>query len=173
MNNKIWLIREDVVKILGDSDIRRIKLDETTWVDKDGSLIIPDILLKNTKPPYAYNNFLQSNEGEFNYKQELSSVIENLVRKPILFSKESNIVGIGILTGFSTELAELNGIRLSFKNTEITVRNGKLFDFKWSPSVSTEHWTEIRELSTEEFEEIKTKLLNYYKKPFRVKYEID
>ena len=167
----MWLIKENIVKVLGDSDIGRIKLDETTWVNNDGNLIIPDILLKNTKPTYAYNIFLQSNEGKFNYKQELSSVMENLVGKPILFSKEGNIIGIGILTG--SGFSEIDGIRLSFKNTEITVRNGKLFDFKWSPSVSTEHWTEIRELSMEEFEELKTKLLNYYKKPFRIKYEID
>ena len=90
-----------------------------------------------------------------------------------IFSKENNIIGIGILAGFSTELAETNGIQLNFEYTEIMVRNGKLFHFSYSRSVSTEHWTEIRELSMEEFEEIKTKLLNYYRKPFRVKYEID
>ena len=171
--NKTWLIKENIVKVLGNSDIRRIKLDETTWVDKDGSLIIPNVLLK-PKPIYRDDVFLQLEIERFKkYRQEISSEMENLLGKPILFSKENNIIGIGILTGFSAEFAEINGIRLSFKNTEITVRNGKLFDFKWSPSVSTEHWTEIRELSMEEFEEIKTKLLNYDKKPFRVKYEID
>ena len=170
--NKIWLIKENIVKVLGNSDISRIKLDETTWVDKDGSLIIPNVLLK-PQPKSNYDVFLRPEIERIKYGQELSSAMENLLGKPILFSKESNIVGIGILTGFSTKHAEIDGIRLSFKNTEITVRNGKLFDFKWSPSVSTEHWTEIRELSTEEFEEIKTKLLNYNKKPFRVKYEID
>lgn len=162
----MWLIKENIVKVLGDSNIGRIKLDETTWVDNDGNLMIPDILLKNTRLRYAEEKFN-------NYKQELSLVMEELLGKPILFSKENNIIGIGILTGFSAKFAEINGIGLSFKNTEITVRNGKLFDFKWSPSESTEHWTEIRELSMEEFEEIKTKLLNYYKKPFRIKYEID
>lgn len=169
--NKIWLIKENIVKVFGDSDIGRIKLDETTWVDNNGNLIIPDILLRNTKPTYAYNIFLQSNEGKFNYKQELSSVMENLVGKPILFSKESNIIGIGILTG--SGFSETNGIQLRFEYTEITVRNEKLFHFSYSRSVSTEHWTEIRELSMEEYEKIKTKLLNYYRKPFRIKYEID
>lgn len=164
--NKIWLIKENIVKVLGYSDIIRTKLDETTWIDKDGNLLIPNVLLKSRV-------FLQPEIERFKYGQELSSAMENLLGKPILFSKESNIVGIGILTGFSTELAEINGIQLRFEKTEITVRNGKLFRFKWSPSVSTEHWTEIRELSTEEYEEIKTKLLNYYRKPFRVKYEID
>ena len=51
MNNKIWLIREDVIKILGNSDISREKLDETTWVDNEGNLIIPNVLLK-PKPIY-------------------------------------------------------------------------------------------------------------------------
>lgn len=171
--NKTWLINENIVKILGDSDIGRIKLDETTWVDDNGNLMIPNVLLK-PKPRYGDNVFLRLEVERFKkYRQEISSEMENLLGKPILFSKESNIIGIGILTGFSAEFAEINGIRLSFKNTEITVRNGKLFNFEWSPSVSTEHWTEIRELSTEEFEKLKTKLLNHYKKPFRIKYEID
>ena len=170
--NKTWLIKENIVKVLGDSDISRIKLDETTWVDNDGNLIIPDILLGNTnRSKYLYDVSLQSNEEKLNYRQELSSVMENLLGKPILFSKESNIIGIGILTG--SEFCEIDGIQLSFEYTEITVRNGKLFHFSYLRSVSTEHWTEIRELSVEEYEEIKTKLLNYYRKPFRIKYEID
>ena len=168
----MWLIKENIVKVLGDGNISRMKLDETTWFDNNGNLMVPDILLK-PKPTSEYDVFLRPEIERFIYAQELSSVMENLLGKPILFSKESNIIGVGILTGFSTELAETNGIQLRFKNTEITVRNGKLFNFEWSPSVSTEHWTEIRELSTEEYEEIKTKLLNYYRKPFRIKYEID
>lgn len=170
--NKTWLIKENIVKVLGDSDISRIKLDETTWVDSEGNLIIPNALLK-PRPRSEYDVFLRPEIERFKYRQEISSDMENLLGKPILFSKESNIIGIGILTGFSAKFAETNGIQLSFKNTEITVRNGKLFNFNWSPSVSTEHWTEIRELSMEEFHEIKTKLLNYYNKPFRIKYEID
>lgn len=168
--NKIWLIKENVVKVLGDSYISRTKLDETTWVDNDGNLIIPNVLLK-PKPRSAYDVFLRPER--FKYLSSLSSDMENLLGKPILFSKESNIIGIGILTGFSAELAETNGIRLEFEYTEIIVRNGKLFYFSHSRSVSTEHWTEIRELSMEEFEGIKSKLLDYYHKPFRVKYEID
>lgn len=168
----MWLIKENIVKVLGDSNISRIKLDETTWVDNDGNLIIPNNLLK-PKPRSTYDVFLRPETERFKYRQELSLDMEELLGKPILFSKESNIIGIGILTGFSTELAETNGIQLSFEYTEITVRNGKLFHFSYSRSVSTEHWTEIRELSMEEFEEIKTKLLNYYRKPFRIKYEID
>ena len=170
--NKTWLIKENIVKVLGNSDIRRTKLDETTWVDNDGNLMIPNVLLK-PKPRSEYDVFLQPVIERFKYRQELSLGMENLLGKPILFSKESNIVGIGILTGFSTEFAETNGIQLRFEYTEITVRDGKLFHFSYSRSVSTEHWTEIRELSMEEYEEIKTKLLNYYRKPFRIKYEID
>lgn len=171
--NKIWLIKENIVRVFGNNDISRIKLDETTWVDNDGNLMIPDILLKNTnRPTYSYYDvFLPLKEKEENYKQELSSALENLHGKPILFSKENNIIGIGILTG--SGFSETNGIQLRFEYTEITVRNGKLFHFSYSRSVSTEHWTEIRELSMEEYEKIKTKLLNYYRKPFRIKYEID
>ncbi len=169
--NKIWLIKENVVKILGDSDISRTKLDETTWVDNDGNLIIPNILLK-PKLRNEYDVFLRPERFK-KYRQEISSEMENLLGKPILFSKENDIIGIGILTGFSAEFAEINGIRLCFEYTEIMVRNGKLFHFSYSRSVSTEHWTEIRELSMEEYEEIKTKLLNYYRKPFRIKYEVD
>ena len=168
----MWLIKENIVKVLGDNDISRMKLDETTWFDNDGTLMTPDILLK-PKPRSEYDVFLRPEIERFKYKQELSSVMKELLGKPILFSKENNIIGIGILTGFSTELAETNGIQLGFEYTEIMVRNRKLFHFSWSPSVSTEHWTEIRELSVEEYEEIKTKLLNYYRKPFRIKYEID
>lgn len=168
----MWLIKENIVKVLGNSDISRTKLDETTWVDNDGNLMIPDILLK-PKPRNEYDVFLRPEIERFKYGQELSSVMENLLGKPILFSKESSIIGVGILTGFSTKHAEIDGIQLRFEYTEITVRNGKLFHCSYSRSVSTEHWTEIRELSMEEFEEIKTKLLNYYRKPFRIKYEID
>ena len=170
--NKTWLIKENIVKVLGNSDISRTKLDETTWVDNDGNLMIPNVLLKPKSRRIDVDDVFLHPE-RLKYRQELSSEMENLLGKPILFSKESNIVGIGILTGFSTKLAEVDGIQLRFKYTEITVRNGKLFHFSHSHSVSTEHWTEIRELSTEEFEEIKIKLLNYYNKPFRVKYEID
>ena len=170
--NKTWLIKENIVKVLGDSKISRTKLDETTWVDNDGNLLIPNILLK-PQPRSKYDVFLRPEIERFKYGQELSSEMENLLGKPILFSKENNIIGIGILTGFSTKHAEIDGIQLRFDYTEITVRNGKLFHFSYSRSVSTEHWTEIRELSIEEFEEIKTKLLYYYNKPFRVKYEID
>ena len=169
----MWLIKENIVKVFGDSNISRIKLDETTWVDNDGNLMVPDILLKNTdrpRDPYSYYGiFLSLNEE--NYKQELSSTMEDLIGKPILFSKENNIVGIGILAG--SGFSEIDGIQLRFEYTEIMVRNGKLFHFSHTRSVSTEHWTEIRELSTKEYEEIKTKLLNYYRKPFRIKYEID
>ncbi len=170
--NKTWLINENIVKVLGDSDVGRIKLDETTWVDNEGNLMIPNVLLK-PKPRSEYDVFLRPEIERFKYRQELSSDMENLLGKPILFSKENNIIGIGILAGFSTELAETNGIQLNFEYTEIMVRNGKLFHFSHMRSVSTEHWTEIRELSMVEFEEIKTKLLNYYRKPFRVKYEIN
>ena len=162
--NKTWLIKENIVKVLGDSKISRTKLDETTWVDNDGNLLVPNVLLKS-------HVFLLPEIERFKYRQELSSAMENLLGKPILFSKENNLIGIGILTG--SRFSEIDGIRLIFENTEITVRNRKLFHFSNSRSVSTEHWTEIRELSMEEFEEIKTKLLNYYSKPFRIKYEID
>lgn len=166
----MWLIKENIVKVLGDGNISRMKLDETTWFDNNGNLMVPDILLK-PKPTSEYDVFLRPEIERFNYKQELSSMMENLIGKPILFSKESNIIGIGILTG--SGFSEMDGIQLRFEYTEIMVRNGKLFHFSDVRSVSTEHWTEIRELSIEEYEEIKTKLLNYYRKPFRIKYEID
>lgn len=171
----MWLIKENIIKVLGDDLIKREKIDDTTWIDKNGYLEIPDFLLENhNKPTFEYEVFLRPKAEKIKRVWELSQEMENLRGKPIFFSKKGEMFGVGILTGYSTAKFESVGIQLEFvKSGCILIYNGLCYSYLNVYKEILKHWTEIRELSVEEYEKIKERLLNYAKKPFRVKYEVE